>query len=96
MKSPGDLTRLSLRCLFLPVLLCLGSLAHACTVFVLTDTNRALFCNNEDWSDPKTRIWFLPAGEGYHGAVYVGFENGYAQGGMNTEGLSFDWVAGYT
>jgi hypothetical protein len=70
--------------------------ARACTIFVLTDTNRALFCNNEDWSDPKTRIWFLPAGEGYYGAVYVGFDNGYAQGGMNTEGLAFDWVAGYT
>jgi hypothetical protein len=36
---------------------------HACTIFVLTDTNQALFCNNEDWSNPKTRIWFLPAGE---------------------------------
>jgi hypothetical protein len=70
--------------------------ARACTIFVLTDTSHALFCNNEDWSDPKTRIWFLPAGEGYFGAVYVGFENGYAQGGMNTEGLAFDWVAGYT
>jgi hypothetical protein len=68
----------------------------ACTIFVLTDTNHAFFCNNEDWSDPQTRIWFLPAGEGYYGAVYVGFENGYAQGGLNTEGLSFDWVAGYT
>ena len=51
----------------------------ACTIFVLTDTNRALFCNNEDWSDPKTRIWFLPAGDGCFGAVYVGFDNGYAQ-----------------
>jgi hypothetical protein len=68
----------------------------ACTIFVLTDTNRALFCNNEDWSDPKTRIWFLPASEGCFGAVYVGFDNGYAQGGMNTEGLAFDWVAGFT
>ena len=68
---------------------------HACTIFVLTDTNNALFCNNEDWSDPKTRIWFLPAGEGYFGAVYVGFDNGWAQGGMNTEGLAYDWVAGF-
>jgi hypothetical protein len=69
--------------------------ACACTIFVLTDTNRSLFCNNEDWSDPKTRIWFLPAGDGYYGAVYVGFDNGWAQGGLNTEGLAFDWVAGY-
>ncbi len=69
--------------------------AHACTIFVLTATNRALFCNNEDWSETKTRIWFLPAGEGYYGAVYVGFDNGFAQGGLNTEGLAYDWVAGY-
>jgi hypothetical protein len=65
------------------------------TIFVLTDTNRALFCNNEDWSNPKTRIWFVPAGAKHYGAVYVGFDNGWAQGGLNTEGLAFDWVAGY-
>ncbi|MGO8925387.1 MAG: PDZ domain-containing protein [Limisphaerales bacterium] len=53
---------------------------YACTIFVLTDTNRALFCNNEDWSDPKTRIWFLPAGDGYYGAVYVGFDHSEADG----------------
>ena len=73
----------------------LVSSASACTIFVLTDTNHALFCNNEDWTDNKTRIWFLPAGGGYHGAAYVGFDNGWAQGGLNTEGLAFDWVAGY-
>lgn len=62
---------------------------------VLTDTNRALFCNNEDWSNPKTRIWFVPARPKHYGTVYVGFDNGWAQGGLNTEGLAFDWVAGY-
>lgn len=72
-----------------------GASARACTVFALTDTNHALLCDNEDWSNPRTRIWFLPAGEGYYGAVYVGFNNGWAQGGMNTEGLAFGWVAGY-
>ena len=68
---------------------------RACTIFVLTDTNRALFCNNEDWSNPKTRIWFVPAKPKHYGAVYVGFDNGWAQGGLNSEGLAFDWVAGY-
>ena len=68
---------------------------QACTIFVLTDTNRALFCNNEDWSNPKTRIWFVPARPKHYGTVYVGFDNGWAQGGLNTEGLAFDWVAGY-
>ena len=54
----------------------------------------ALFCNNEDHPNPKTRIWFQPAGDGYYGAVYVGCDSGWAQGGLNTEGLAFDWVAG--
>jgi len=69
---------------------------HACTIFVLTDTNRTLFCNNEDWSSPKTRIWFVPGSDKHYAGVYVGFDNDYAQGGLNTEGLAFDWVAGYT
>ncbi|HTL57202.1 MAG TPA: hypothetical protein VL361_16080 [Candidatus Limnocylindrales bacterium] len=69
--------------------------AHACTIFMLTDTNRALFCNNEDWSNPKTRVWFVPAGPKHYGCVYVGFDDGAAQGGINTEGLAFDAVAGY-
>jgi hypothetical protein len=67
----------------------------ACTIFVLTDTNRVLFCNNEDGPSGETRIWFVPAGPKHHGAVYLGYDNGWAQGGVNTEGLAFDWVAGY-
>jgi hypothetical protein len=68
---------------------------RACTIFVLTDKDRALFCNNEDWSNPRTRIWFIPAAGTNHGGVYVGFDDGWAQGGMNTEGLAYDWVSGY-
>ena len=66
-----------------------------CTIFVLIDTNRVLFCNNEDWSSTKTRIWFVPAGAKRYGCVYVGFDDGFPQGGLNTEGLASDWVAGY-
>ena len=62
---------------------------------MLTDTNRVLFCNNEDWSNTKTRIWFVPAEARRYGCVYVGFDDGFAQGGLNTEGLASDWVAGY-
>jgi hypothetical protein len=83
----------------LGLMLAICGLAHgparACTIFVLTDTNRALFCNNEDWSNPNTRIWFVPGKPKQYGHVYVGFDNGWAQGGLNTEGLAFDWVAGY-
>ena len=67
---------------------------HACTIFVLTDTNRTLFCNNEDWINPLTRIWFVPSGTTNYGCVYVGFDDGIPQGGLNTKGLAFDWVAG--
>src|SRR5512133_2438085 len=68
---------------------------RACTIFVLTDTNRALFCNNEDWSNPKARIWFVPADAKHYGCVYVGFDDDFAQGGLNTKGLASDWVAGF-
>jgi len=68
---------------------------QACTIFVLTDTNRVLFCNNEDATSPMTRIWFVPAGEGRYGCAYVGFDNSLGQGGLNTEGLAYDWVAGW-
>jgi len=68
---------------------------NACTIFVLTDGHRALFCNNEDWTNPRTRIWFVPAGDGYYGCVYVGYDDGWARGGMNTEGLACDWVGGF-
>jgi hypothetical protein len=67
----------------------------ACSIFVLTDGRRVLFCNNEDWSNPKTRIWFIPGGSGRHGCVYVGFDDDWAQGGLNSKGLAFDWVAGF-
>jgi hypothetical protein len=64
----------------------------ACTVFILTKGKHAYFFNNEDFTNPNTRIWFVPKGAGYYGAAYVGFNNGEAQGGFNTKGLVFEWV----
>ncbi len=69
--------------------------AKACSIFMLTDRQRTLFANNEDWSDPRTRIWFVSSSQGHYGCAYVGFQNHWAQGGLNSEGLAFDWVAGY-
>jgi hypothetical protein len=69
--------------------------AQACTIFVLTDADRALFFNNEDWFNPVTRLWFVPAGKDHLGCAYLGFDNGWAQGGVNTAGLAFDWVSGF-
>jgi hypothetical protein len=69
--------------------------SSACTIFVLVDAERALFFNNEDFSNPRTRIWFVPAGKDFLGCAYLGFDDGWAQGGLNSEGLAFDWVAGF-
>jgi hypothetical protein len=85
--------------IFLTILLLAGKSvfpAKGCTIFVLTDGERTLFFNNEDWSNPVSRVWFVPAPEGFHSCVYVGFENNGAEGGMNSAGLAFDWVAGFT
>lgn len=68
---------------------------NACTILVLTDADRALFFNNEDWFNPATRLWFVPAGKDHLGCAYLGFDNGWAQGGLNTAGLAFDWVSGF-
>jgi hypothetical protein len=67
--------------------------AFGCTIFVLTDAKRTMFFNNEDYSNPATRIWFQPATRAYFGCAYLGFNDGWAQGGVNEYGLAFDWVA---
>lgn len=88
-------TKLSyIKIIFLTVLLFIVyQYASACTIFVLTSTDHAFFCNNEDWLNHTTRIWFIPGGKDHYGAVYVGFKNGAPQGVLNTEGLASDWVA---
>ncbi len=61
-----------------------------CTVLYASDGQIALGGNNEDYSIPFTKVWFLPAEEGKFGRVYFGFENFIWQGGMNDQGLFFD------
>ena len=71
-------------------------LVEPCTVFKATNDGRTLVGNNEDWEDVPTRVWFLAPQDGAFGRVLFGFINGWAQGGMNDQGLFLDWVAGYT
>jgi hypothetical protein len=92
-RNPNSRLRYLLTLVLVPATLAFTAPpARACTIFVLTDANHALFCNNEDWSNPKSRIWFVPAGKGHYGAAYVGFDEGGPFGGLNTEGLAYDWV----
>jgi hypothetical protein len=51
--------------------------------------------NNEaEWTDrtPMTQVWFVTASDDKFGRVFFGYEDNLPQGGMNEEGLFFDWV----
>lgn len=67
--------------------------AAACTGFCAKSKNTILVGNNEDWGNPRARIWFVPGEKGAYGRVYVGFNDGSPQGGMNEQGLFFDGFA---
>jgi hypothetical protein len=75
------------------VLAALAPPAMPCSAFVVLGDGRVLFGNNEDYLTPDTRVWFVPARDGRHGAMYLGFANGFPQGGMNDAGLAFDGSA---
>jgi hypothetical protein len=67
--------------------------ASACTGLVVQDGERVLVGNNEDWFNPRTKIWYVqPVGD-RHGSVFFGFDNYWPQGGMNQKGLFFDGFA---
>jgi hypothetical protein len=73
--------------------LLLGSSGYACTGFCISQDDLALVGNNEDWKNPNTKVWYVPAEDGKYGRVYFGFDNFYPQGGMNEKGLVFDGFA---
>ena len=66
---------------------------HACTAFMRSDGANVLVGNNEDSKIPYTRVWFIPAENGRYGRVYLGYDNWYPQGGMNDQGLFFDYFS---
>ena len=79
--------------------------SYGCTIFTLTDSDNALFCNSEGADVSVTRIWFIPVtysspGERKYGCAFLGlkfptFPSMWGQGGVNTEGLAYDFVAGF-
>ena len=64
----------------------------ACTIVAMSDGKQVLIGNNEDWTDPQTKMWFYPAAAGEYGRVCFGFSKdfGFAQGGINDQGLFLD------
>ena len=67
--------------------------ALPCSAFLVVGTGQVFFANNEDYWTPDTRVWFEPAVDGKHGVMYLGYSNGFPQGGMNDAGLAFDGFA---
>jgi len=68
--------------------------ASACTLFYAADGDVMLGGNNEDWHIPLTKLWFVPAQDGKYGVAYVTFTNHLSiQGGLNDQGLFFDYLA---
>jgi len=68
-------------------------LAYACTAFMMSDGESVLVGNNEDYKIPYTRVWFVPAENEQYGRVYFGYDDWSPQGGMNDQGLFFDFFA---
>ncbi|MGD2093661.1 MAG: linear amide C-N hydrolase [Phycisphaerales bacterium] len=66
---------------------------YGCTGFCISQGDTVLVGNNEDWKNPKTKVWYEPSSKGKYGRVYFGFDNFYPQGGMNEKGLCFDGFA---
>ena len=66
---------------------------YSCTIFMASKGGKTLVGNNEDFIDPESYVWFLPSENGKYGRVYFGFGIGLPQGGMNDQGLFFDYAA---
>ena len=64
--------------------------ATACTFFSFAGDDLVLFGNSEDHYDENTVAWYVPSTAEEYGCLFVGFSTGFAQGGMNSEGLAFD------
>lgn len=85
-------TQMKTKLFFCTVLSFLLSIQNgsACSMFKITKGSKTMVGNNEDYWNPNTRIWFEKGAGSKFGAMYVGFDNLYPQGGMNEAGLVFD------
>jgi hypothetical protein len=75
------------------VLFVVVSPASACTIFNASKNGIVLVGNNEDHDDPDGMVLFEPASQGMYGNVTFGFSDGLPQGGMNDQGLFYDFYA---
>ena len=66
-----------------------------CTIVTISKNGEVWAGNNEDFLEPRTKIWFYPATQDKYGRAYVGFDRYLDpyQGGMNEAGLFLDMNA---
>jgi penicillin V acylase-like amidase (Ntn superfamily) len=62
----------------------------ACTIVTMARGQQILAGNNEDWTDPRSKMWIVPAADGQYGRVLFGFAKRFIQGGINEKGLFLD------
>jgi penicillin V acylase-like amidase (Ntn superfamily) len=75
--------------LALAILLITGSRVPACTVLFVCDGKAALAGSNEDWADPNTQMWYVPATKDAYGILYFGFGKGeYPEDGVSSRKLT--------
>jgi hypothetical protein len=80
--------------IFIGIIFAANPIVMSCTVFHTSNESTAFGGNNEDWSDPDTYIYFIPATDTDYGKVIVGYTGSYwIQGGMNEKGLFWDGLA---
>jgi hypothetical protein len=59
-------------------------------MYKITLFGKTFVGNNEDFWNPKSLIWFEKGRQSAYGAMFLGGDTVYAQGGMNEKGLVFD------
>jgi hypothetical protein len=66
-----------------------------CSIFAVSDGDKILFGNNEDFGPAQKRIWINPPENDRLGTIIFGFDQGYNnyEGGMNDQGLCIDGAA---
>ena len=68
-----------------------SSYVSGCTIFTISNDESTFFGNNEDWINPNTYMMIRPAlSANEYGGIFFGFDNFVFQGGINSEGLSYD------
>ena len=69
------------------------SRGYSCSIFYAKNDSVILAGNNEDFTNTNTRIKINPPTDNTYGSIIFSFDNLFPQGGINDQGLFFDWAA---